>query len=123
MLTKCTNHTNRSNDTFILAFEAVFSLMAGYISVLVYEYAARGSASRAGRARAASTLNMGFQVGTSGVTVCGVSSYYWSILYYHCYCSELPIVLPVLPGIHAQMAAFTAVVMSVAISTSLTISQ
>lgn len=50
------------NDAFLLTFEAVFSVLAGYIGVLVYEYAARDTVSRAARARAASTLNMGFQV-------------------------------------------------------------
>ena len=57
-----------SNDIFLLTFEALFSMLAGYIAVLVYEYAAKDSVNRAARAQAANTLNMGFQV--SMLVVC-----------------------------------------------------
>jgi hypothetical protein len=58
-----------SNNTFILAFEAVFSLMSGYINVLVYEYSAEEQQSSSQRATAASTLNMSFQVRSTSFLV------------------------------------------------------
>jgi hypothetical protein len=62
------------NDTFLLTFEACFSVMSGYISVLVYEYASRQCTNRAARARSASTLNMCFQVSL----LCGLCD--WGVL-------------------------------------------
>lgn len=47
----------------LLIFEACFSLLSGYTTVLVYEYAAKAQGgAKADRAKAASTLNMCFQV-------------------------------------------------------------
>ena len=56
-------------------------MLAGYIAVLVYEYAARDSVNRAARAQAANTLNMGFQVSMVVVCLGRYYSYYNRTIY------------------------------------------
>lgn len=56
------NCTSRRSDIFIIVFVGVYSVASGYLSVLIYECAASENMSKAVRAHAANTLNMGFQV-------------------------------------------------------------
>lgn len=45
-----------------MIFVGLFSVLSGYFTVLIYEYAAKSEASKASRAHATNILNMSFQV-------------------------------------------------------------
>ena len=50
------------NDWFICGVVGLFSILNGYFSVLIYEYAASADLNAAGRTHATSILNMAFQL-------------------------------------------------------------
>ncbi len=49
------------SDIFIAVFVGLFSVLSGYFTVLIYEYAAKSEASKASRAHATNILNLSFQ--------------------------------------------------------------
>jgi len=50
------------SDVYVCSIVAVYALLSGYFTVLIYEYAARDVNSKAAQSYAGSVLNLFFQV-------------------------------------------------------------
>eukprot|EP01038_Epipyxis_sp_PR26KG_P013351 gene13351-17907_t len=62
------------NDIFICIFVGLYSAASGYLTVLIYEYAATEDMPKAARTRATNMLNMSFQIAAFSAVVMSESS-------------------------------------------------
>jgi hypothetical protein len=50
------------NDAFIITYVAIFSLLSGYFTVLIYEFASKDFTDKSSQTFATTQLNISFQV-------------------------------------------------------------